>query len=203
MSQSTRPTPPSKPLSSQSPAFVPASTGAPVALLPSGDSPKLAATKQAVVANVTAATTPEEHDLSSTSTLTTTPNPSTNISSAGPTPGPTQPVAPTPTVPTPSTRLNHPLECKWAMWFTTSSVDSWVPRHIATVGTVEDFWCLYNNILPPSRIPIGSCYNFFKDGIKPMWEDEANAKGGKWSIELSKHEDPLTDDLWLWTVRFF
>jgi hypothetical protein len=26
----------------------------------------------------------------------------------------------------------------------------------------------------------------FRDGIKPMWEDEANSRGGKWSLKLKK-----------------
>lgn len=33
----------------------------------------------------------------------------------------------------------------------------------------------------------GHCdIHLFKDGIKPMWEDEANKEGGKWIVRLRK-----------------
>ena len=31
-----------------------------------------------------------------------------------------------------------------------------------------------------------SNYYLFKRGIKPAWEDAANTKGGKWSIQLPR-----------------
>ena len=35
---------------------------------------------------------------------------------------------------------------------------------------------LYNNIVPPSHIAVNSNYYLFKKGIKPAWEDPANAQ---------------------------
>jgi len=93
----------------------------------------------------------------------------------------------------------HPLQNRWSMWYNSCSKDAWEPRHIASMTTVEEFWCLYNNLLPPSRIPLGN-YHFFKNGIEPTWEDAANQKGGKWWFELPKSESALMDDLWLWTL---
>lgn len=29
-------------------------------------------------------------------------------------------------------------------------------------------------------------YHLFKSGIKPMWEDSANRRGGKWMVRLRK-----------------
>ena len=29
-----------------------------------------------------------------------------------------------------------------------------------------------------------SCVQMFKTGISPMWEDEANKKGGEWRLEI-------------------
>lgn len=29
-------------------------------------------------------------------------------------------------------------------------------------------------------------FHMFKDGIKPVWEDQANCKGGKWILRLKK-----------------
>lgn len=59
-------------------------------------------------------------------------------------------------------------------------------RKVFTFGTVEDFWCLYNNILGPSRLAAGSDLHLFREGIEPKWEDPSCAAGGKWTFMLSK-----------------
>ncbi len=41
--------------------------------------------------------------------------------------------------------------------------------------TVEDFCRWFNWLRPPSQLEMNSNYHLFKKGIKPMWEDEANA----------------------------
>jgi translation initiation factor 4E len=38
----------------------------------------------------------------------------------------------------------------------------------------------------PSLLPSVSDYHIFKKGIRPVWEDEANKKGGKWIVRLKK-----------------
>ena len=43
---------------------------------------------------------------------------------------------------------------------------------------------MYNNIQSPCQLPPGSNYHLFKHGIKPMWEHEANRRGGKWIIQF-------------------
>lgn len=43
--------------------------------------------------------------------------------------------------------------------------------------TVEDFWSLADHIKPPSELMAGVDYSFFKNGIRPMWEDPQNVKG--------------------------
>lgn len=57
---------------------------------------------------------------------------------------------------------------------------------IATVATVESFWAVYAHLKSPSALPTVSDYHIFKDGMRPVWEDEANKKGGKWIIRLKK-----------------
>jgi translation initiation factor 4E len=59
-------------------------------------------------------------------------------------------------------------------------------KHVATVSTVEEFWSAYNYLRRPNDLPTTTDYHFFKDGIKPTWEDESNAKGGKWIVRLPK-----------------
>lgn len=38
----------------------------------------------------------------------------------------------------------------------------------------------------PSLLPSVSDYHIFKKGIRPVWEDEANKRGGKWIVRLKK-----------------
>eukprot|EP00523_Entomoneis_sp_CCMP467_P008799 CAMPEP_0168734724 /NCGR_PEP_ID=MMETSP0724-20121128/8962_1 /TAXON_ID=265536 /ORGANISM="Amphiprora sp., Strain CCMP467" /LENGTH=266 /DNA_ID=CAMNT_0008781839 /DNA_START=44 /DNA_END=841 /DNA_ORIENTATION=+ len=59
-------------------------------------------------------------------------------------------------------------------------------RTIASVKTVESFWEVYNYLKRPSDLPTTTDYHFFRNGIKPTWEDSNNAKGGKWIVRLPK-----------------
>jgi translation initiation factor 4E len=54
-----------------------------------------------------------------------------------------------------------------------------------TFSTVEGFWHLYGHMLRADDLPlVDICV--FQDGIKPAWEDEANATGGQWSVKLHR-----------------
>lgn len=57
---------------------------------------------------------------------------------------------------------------------------------VATVKTVEDFWSTYDYLVRPNDLPTTTDYHFFRDGIKPTWEDPGNARGGKWIVRLRK-----------------
>ena len=59
-------------------------------------------------------------------------------------------------------------------------------KTIATVNTVEEFWGVYNHLVRPNDLPTTTDYHFFREGIKPTWEDPNNAKGGKWIVRLRK-----------------
>mmetsp|Transcript_24982 Transcript_24982/g.31457 ORF Transcript_24982/g.31457 Transcript_24982/m.31457 type:complete len:245 (+) Transcript_24982:106-840(+) len=59
-------------------------------------------------------------------------------------------------------------------------------KQIAKVSTVEEFWLIYNHLQRPNNLPTTTDYHFFRDGIKPTWEDPSNAKGGKWIVRLRK-----------------
>lgn len=45
----------------------------------------------------------------------------------------------------------------------------------------------------PNVLPVNSDIHLFRHGIKPVWEDPANASGGKWIIRLKKG---LVNRLW-------
>jgi len=101
----------------------------------------------------------------------------------------------------------HPLQNRWTWWYDNpgkkTSQGNWGEflKPIMTFDTVEDFWRLYNNIVPASKLVPGSDYHLFKETIEPKWEDPVNAKGGKWIINLSnKTRKDNLDKLWLWAI---
>ncbi|KAJ0393859.1 hypothetical protein P43SY_005981 [Pythium insidiosum] len=97
----------------------------------------------------------------------------------------------------------HPLQHRWTLWYDNpkkrNSAESWEEnlKLVYTFDTVEDFWCLYNNILTPTKLSLGSNYHLFKEGIRPMWEDPVNAKGGKWIFTNTRSRRARLDESWL------
>lgn len=87
---------------------------------------------------------------------------------------------------------HHPLRCSWTFWCSTrstkSSHEAYLDnvKQVGTVSSVEEFWSYYSHMAPISDLPLPSDYHLFKDGIKPMWEDEVNKDGGKWIVRLRK-----------------
>ncbi|EJT97937.1 translation initiation factor eIF4e [Dacryopinax primogenitus] len=80
---------------------------------------------------------------------------------------------------------------------------SWMDdiKKVITFDSVEEFWGLYNNIVPPSTLSQKANYYLFREGIIPAWEDAANKDGGKWSIQLPKDKTrPHIDKMWLYTM---
>jgi translation initiation factor 4E len=65
------------------------------------------------------------------------------------------------------------------------------------IDTVELFCRYFNWLKPPSQLEKNSNYHLFKAGIKPMWEDPANAQGGKWVLTM-KNNPALLDRCWSW-----
>ena len=110
------------------------------------------------------------------------------------------------TAPDPEKVMKHPLQNAWTLWFFKNDKSrSWEEnqRPIITVTTVEDFWSLYNHIEVASRLPPGSDYSLFKEGIFPDWEDKRNAPGGRWMINVDKRQRAdCLDTYWL-EILFF
>uniref|UniRef100_A0A3B4YCM2 Eukaryotic translation initiation factor 4E family member 2 related sequence 1 n=1 Tax=Seriola lalandi dorsalis TaxID=1841481 RepID=A0A3B4YCM2_SERLL len=57
---------------------------------------------------------------------------------------------------------------------------------ISILFNVEQFWKFYSHLVRPGDLSGHSDFHLFKEGIKPMWEDESNRNGGKWIIRLRK-----------------
>ncbi|XP_049850492.1 eukaryotic translation initiation factor 4E type 2-like [Schistocerca gregaria] len=92
---------------------------------------------------------------------------------------------------TPSER--HPLRYHWTFFFVKRQpainlADTYEKniKKIGGFGTVEEFWAFYNHLVRPNDQLIACDYHLFKTGIKPMWEDETNRKGGKFAFRVSK-----------------
>lgn len=125
---------------------------------------------------------------------------------------------------TPGLRIKapeHPLENKWTLYHDQKNAVPFTPAtaHVegsfahsaapesgeyeaglTVVGefdTVESFCRYFNWLKPPSKLERNSNYHLFKSGIKPMWEDEANANGGKWVLTM-KNNPALLDRCWSW-----
>ncbi|KAK6291592.1 hypothetical protein J4Q44_G00373760 [Coregonus suidteri] len=88
----------------------------------------------------------------------------------------------------------HPLQYNYSLWYSrrtpsrpanTQSYEQNI-RQIGTVASVEQFWKFYSHLIRPGDLTGHSDFHLFKEGIKPMWEDEANKNGGKWIIRLRK-----------------
>eukprot|EP00331_Platyophrya_macrostoma_P033996 CAMPEP_0176445352 /NCGR_PEP_ID=MMETSP0127-20121128/23649_1 /TAXON_ID=938130 /ORGANISM="Platyophrya macrostoma, Strain WH" /LENGTH=185 /DNA_ID=CAMNT_0017831119 /DNA_START=103 /DNA_END=660 /DNA_ORIENTATION=+ len=96
----------------------------------------------------------------------------------------------------------HLLHRSWTLWYDSKKTlkgNDWESSlvHINTIGTVEDFWVMYNHIKKPSMIEVGANYHFFRQGVKPMWEDSVNQNGGKWVFTLTTKEDlNRMDTIW-------
>jgi translation initiation factor 4E len=54
------------------------------------------------------------------------------------------------------------------------------------MSTAQDFWKIFTHLNRPSQLPTVSDYHFFKEGIRPVWEDDENKRGGKWIMRLKK-----------------
>ncbi|KAL1459197.1 hypothetical protein WDU94_011204 [Cyamophila willieti] len=99
-----------------------------------------------------------------------------------------------------SLTTKHSLQNTWTLWFFENNKDkTWNEnlQQVTSFETIEDFWCIFNHIKPASELRTGCDYALFKTGIRPMWEDEINKKGGRWLITSSKQDNVQLDAFWL------
>ncbi|KAI3640861.1 hypothetical protein MIR68_001739 [Amoeboaphelidium protococcarum] len=95
----------------------------------------------------------------------------------------------------------HALYQPWSLWFTHRPVGTKMTEadyesgmhKVNTANTVEEYWAMHQWLNKPSAVPPVTDYMLFKDGVKPMWEDEENVKGGKWMVRLKKE---LSNRVW-------
>jgi translation initiation factor 4E len=92
-----------------------------------------------------------------------------------------------------SATSKNTLRHSWVFWFrppiskSNGFVEYEKTLHpIAEFETVEDFFTVYQHLKRPSTLPLVSDFHIFKKGIRPVWEDDENRKGGKWIVRLKK-----------------
>lgn len=101
---------------------------------------------------------------------------------------------------------NNPLEYAYSFWFSKRpgkgsgnsnlSSNQSNPAHpinydsnlklVGTFNTVEKYWSYYSHMCRPQDLNGHADIHLFKDGIRPLWEDDANKNGGKWIVRLKK-----------------
>ncbi len=92
----------------------------------------------------------------------------------------------------------HPLSDRWNFSTegtidddrpsTVTSEAEWKKRifHVIDVSTVEGYWRLFDHLDGVAIIPAGISYYFFRHPIRPVWEDPANQKAGRWYFGLER-----------------
>ena len=92
---------------------------------------------------------------------------------------------------------NNKLQDKFSFWYrivdtsllnqkTDESQYANTVKKIADFDTVEDFWKIFQHLKKPEQLQNGIEFQLFKNEIKPLWEDEANQRGGRVSIKIKK-----------------
>merc|ERR1711937_424987 len=109
--------------------------------------------------------------------------------------------------------LEHPLASRWSLYFRANKDKSasWneligqQPK-VATVGSVEQFWQVFNHMIVPSRMKkrISPNLIFFREGVQPTWQDPENQGGGMWGLVLKEQKGlqrgRLLDQIWFETL---
>ena len=56
---------------------------------------------------------------------------------------------------------------------------------LENIVTIKTFWEFYNQF-PLERLQMKDSVHFFKRGVRPVWEDRRNLKGGAWTFRVPK-----------------
>jgi hypothetical protein len=93
-----------------------------------------------------------------------------------------------------------PLKDDWSFWFDryigkgcTAQEYNEAMLHIADFGAICTFWSWFNNLPSAAEIDQSCTYHLMKKGIRPVWEDERNERGGSFSVKI-----PLSASVPVW-----
>ena len=65
-------------------------------------------------------------------------------------------------------------------------------RHLSSISDVKAFWSTFSNF-PLESLQLRDSVHLFHHGVKPIWEDPRNTRGGAWTFRVPKARAP---DFW-------
>lgn len=93
----------------------------------------------------------------------------------------------------------NPLEYRYTFWLSKrksvlkgKNYENCMTK-LGSFETVQQFWKMYSFMKRPSKVDDHCDLMLFKSGIRPLWEEESNREGGRWSIRIRRHN---TDRYW-------
>jgi translation initiation factor 4E len=100
------------------------------------------------------------------------------------------------------------LHQKWVIWYDNPRLapegSDWKDnlKKCGEFHSIGEFWSVFNNLLPASKLPLNSNYHVFREGVQPMWEDPSNKSGGKFVLTMPKKDSKAgrCDEWWLYTI---
>lgn len=96
----------------------------------------------------------------------------------------------------------HNLLCNgWTFWYYEYKKGiEWDKclHEISSFRTMGQFFTLQAHVKLASEVNATCDYAFFKTGIRPMWEDKMNCRGGRWIVDIHRGY-PLPEVNTLWT----
>ena len=88
---------------------------------------------------------------------------------------------------------SHPLASPFSFWYLDKqalggSADNYEDsiKLLCTFDTVQSFWSSYSHIHRADALPLTLTLHLFRHGVKPVWEHEANQRGGKCMMRVKK-----------------
>lgn len=110
---------------------------------------------------------------------------------------------------TPHPRFTKQLETKWTFWFESkarrdrarnlSKTDYLKDfKRSKTFDTIKSFWDCWKEVQKDCNPSAGDCnYELFKHGVKPIWEDPKNIKGGRCVLTCPRTTQEETMKNWV------
>eukprot|EP01098_Paradermamoeba_levis_P004529 TRINITY_DN1939_c0_g1_i1.p1 TRINITY_DN1939_c0_g1~~TRINITY_DN1939_c0_g1_i1.p1 ORF type:complete len:210 (-),score=44.93 TRINITY_DN1939_c0_g1_i1:209-838(-) len=94
-----------------------------------------------------------------------------------------------------------PFENSWAFWLdkytgpglTVEEYEASLLQ-LGVFSTVQEFWRWFNNLPKVDKLQPRMSYHMMKQGVKPLWEHEANVNGGNLAFKIRKEDTNL---VWL------
>eukprot|EP01123_Difflugia_compressa_P010055 TRINITY_DN3561_c0_g3_i1.p1 TRINITY_DN3561_c0_g3~~TRINITY_DN3561_c0_g3_i1.p1 ORF type:complete len:189 (+),score=30.98 TRINITY_DN3561_c0_g3_i1:99-665(+) len=86
-----------------------------------------------------------------------------------------------------------PLQNSWTVWHDRNTGGSRAEyesnlKEVCQFDTVQKFWEYFNHLPTPDKLSNKAILHMMISGIKPLWEDPLNEKGGIWNVRVEKKD---------------